>query len=97
VGHRDHLLSQGAASKTKLPHLTRGEADQTAAVEGKHSNQLGKSIALTTLHDLANLPHLTISIKLVDRRQNTTYKPITFETTSELLLMCPYQDWLPDE
>jgi hypothetical protein len=51
-----------------LLHLAGGGADQTAATEGKHSYQLRKAIALTTLHDLANLSNLTISIKVVDRR-----------------------------
>jgi hypothetical protein len=37
-----------------------------------------KTTALTTLHELADLPHITISIKLVDRRTNTTHKPITW-------------------
>jgi hypothetical protein len=37
---------------------------------------MGKTIAPTTLYDLANLPHLTMSIKLIE--QNTTHKPITW-------------------
>jgi hypothetical protein len=34
VDHRIDLLSQRAASKTELPHLAGGGADQTAAAEG---------------------------------------------------------------
>jgi hypothetical protein len=37
-----------------------------------------KTIALTTLNDLANLLHLTISIKLVDRRTKHYSQPITW-------------------
>jgi hypothetical protein len=36
------------------------------------------AIALTSLRDLTKVPHLTISIKLEDRRKNTTHKPITW-------------------
>jgi hypothetical protein len=67
VGHRTNLLNQRAAFKLQLPHLTGRGVDQKAASERKHSYQLGKLIALTTLHDLANLPHLTISNKLVEK------------------------------
>jgi hypothetical protein len=28
------------------------------------------------------------------KEQNTTQKQVTCETTSELLLMCQYQDWM---
>jgi hypothetical protein len=65
VDLRADLLSQRAAFKIELPHITRGGADQTAVAEW---NQLGESIVLTSLNDLANLAHLTISIKLVNRR-----------------------------
>jgi hypothetical protein len=34
VDHRVDLLNQRAAFKTEESHLTRGEADQTAAAEG---------------------------------------------------------------
>jgi hypothetical protein len=61
---------------------------------------LGKTIALITLHDLANLPHLMISIKLVDGRQKnktllTSQSP--GETTLELLRICQYQYWMAEE
>jgi hypothetical protein len=62
VDYKADLLNLRTAGKLKLPHFAEGEADQEAAAEGKHCYQLRKSIALTTLHDLAKLPHLTISI-----------------------------------
>jgi hypothetical protein len=69
---------------------------QTATAKGQHSYQLGKSIALTTLHDLAMLPHLTISIKLVDRE--------TKHYLQANHMMRPYQSfclyanpWMPEE
>jgi hypothetical protein len=68
VDCRADLLNQRAAFKTELPHLTEGGAHQIAAAEGQHSYQLGKSVALTTLHDLMIILHLTISIKLENRR-----------------------------
>jgi hypothetical protein len=52
-----------------------------------------KTTALTSLHELAVLPHLTIPTKLVDRRNQillTNQSP--GETTSELLLVYQYQD-----
>jgi hypothetical protein len=68
VDHRTDLLNYRTAFKIELHHLDRKGADKTNAAEGCHNRRLGKTIALTTLHDLANLPHLTISIKLADRR-----------------------------
>jgi hypothetical protein len=62
VDYRTDLLNLRAAFKLKLPHLTGKGVDQTAAAEGKHSYQLGKSISLTTLHDLSKLLYLTVSI-----------------------------------
>jgi hypothetical protein len=76
VDCRNDLLNQRATFKTELPYLAGGGADQTAASKGKHIYWLGKSIALTTLHDLTKLPHLTISIKLVDRRTKHYSKAI---------------------
>jgi hypothetical protein len=34
MDHRDDLLNQRAALKTKLPHIAGRKADQTAAAEG---------------------------------------------------------------
>jgi hypothetical protein len=59
------------AFKTELPHFAEGRADQTAAAEEQHSWCLVKITALTTLHELAVLPHLTIPTNLVDRRNKT--------------------------
>jgi hypothetical protein len=78
VDCRADLLNQRAAFKIELSHLTGGGADQAAAAEGYHTYQLGKTIALTTLHDLTNLPHITISTQLVEE-QNATHKPITWQ------------------
>jgi hypothetical protein len=68
VDPRADLLGQRAAFKTKLPHLAGGGAYQTKLQLKDNNYWLVKTTALTTLHDLANLPRLTISIKLVDRR-----------------------------
>jgi hypothetical protein len=68
VDYRADLLNLRAKFKLELPHLTGGGANQAAAAEGYHSYQLRKSIALSTLHDLPKLLHLTISMKLVDKR-----------------------------
>jgi hypothetical protein len=62
VVYRGDLLNLRTTFKLKLPHLAGGGADQTAAAKGQPSYQLGKSIPLTTLHDLAKLLHLTISV-----------------------------------
>jgi hypothetical protein len=43
-----------------------------------NSCQLGKTIALTTLYDLANLLHFIISIKLVDRRTKCYSQAVTW-------------------
>jgi hypothetical protein len=67
VDFRADLLNQRAELKTELHHLAGRGVEKTIAAEVYHSYQLGKSIALTNLYDLANLPHLTISIKLVAR------------------------------
>jgi hypothetical protein len=60
VDHRADILNQRAAFKIELPHFSGGGADKTAA-DGENNRS-------DHLHDLANLPHLTISIKLVERR-----------------------------
>jgi hypothetical protein len=62
VDYSSDLLNLRATFKLEVLHLTGGVADQATAAEGQHSYQLKKSIALTTTHDLAKLPHLTISI-----------------------------------
>jgi hypothetical protein len=54
VDHRANLLNQRAAFKTELLHLAERGADQTTVAEGQHSCGLGKTTAVTTLHDLAN-------------------------------------------
>jgi hypothetical protein len=50
----------------------------SAAAEEQHSCCLLKTTALTTLHELVILLHLTTPTNLVDRRSNTTHKPVTW-------------------
>jgi hypothetical protein len=57
-----------------------------------------KTTALTTLHKLAVLPHLKIPTHLVDwRNQILLTSQSADETTSELLLVCQYQERTPME
>jgi hypothetical protein len=74
VDHRTDFLSHKMAFKTELPHLIGGGGDQTC---GWRVTQLsaGETIALITLYDLAKLPHLTISIKLLDRKTKHYSQP----------------------
>jgi hypothetical protein len=51
-----------AAFKIELRHIAGRGADQTVADEEQHSYQLAKTIALTTVHNLANLLHITIQL-----------------------------------
>jgi hypothetical protein len=54
--------------------------------------------ALTTLHELAVLSHLIIPANLVDRRNQILLTSQSLsEVTSELLLVCQYQDWTHKE
>jgi hypothetical protein len=94
---RADLIGQRAVFKTELPHLTRGGADQTVAAGGQCSCCLVKTTmkittALTTIHEVADLPHLPIATNPVDRRNQIllTFQSIT-ETTSELPLVHQYQ------
>jgi hypothetical protein len=54
--------------------------------------------ALTSLHELADLPQFPIAINGMDRRKQillTSWSP--GETKSELLLVYQYQYWMPKE
>jgi hypothetical protein len=62
VSYRADLLNLRTACKLKLPHLTKGGADQAAATERQ-------------------------------KKKNTTHKPTTCETATELLLKYQHQDW----
>jgi hypothetical protein len=75
-----------------------GSLPNRNAAEGQHSCSLLKTTALTTLHDLPVLPHCTIPTNLVDRRNQILLSSQSpGEPTSELLLICQYQDWIPKE
>jgi hypothetical protein len=98
VDPRADLMGQRTVFKTELPHFAGGEADQTVAVEGQCSPCLVKTTALITLHKLADLNHLSIATNPVDRRNQillTSQSP--GETTSKLMLVHQYQDWMPKE
>jgi hypothetical protein len=57
-----------------------------------------KTTALTTLHNLAVLPHLTIPTNLVERRNQILLTSQSLgELTLEVALACQYQDWTPKE
>jgi hypothetical protein len=91
------LWDWGQHSKLNCPTLLGKSWPNRAAAEGQCRHCLVKT-ALTTLHKLAVLPHLTIPTNLVDRRNQislTSQSP--GDTTSELLLICWYQDWTPKE
>jgi hypothetical protein len=94
VDPRADLLGQRAVLKTELLYLARGRANQTVAAEGQCSCCLLKTtIALTTLHELADLPHLPVASNPVDRRNQILFtNQSPGENTSELLLVCQYQD-----
>jgi hypothetical protein len=61
VDPRADLLGQRTAFKTELPHLPEGGDEQAEL-------QLKDNTAASLLHELADLPQLTVSIKLMDRR-----------------------------
>jgi hypothetical protein len=90
VDPRADIVGKRTEFKTELP-LAVGGAEQTEL-------QLKGNAALTTLHKLADLPQLLNANNPVDRRKQI---PLTSqspgETTSELLLVCQYQDWTPKE
>jgi hypothetical protein len=68
------------------------------AAEGQCSCSLVKTTAMTTLHELVELPHLTIATNAVNRRNKIllrTQSPA--ETISELPLVCQHQDWMLKE
>jgi hypothetical protein len=69
VDRRADLLNQRAAFKLVLPAppLLEEKLTKQLQLEDNTAIQLGKAIALTTLHDLANLPHFTVSFIMVDR------------------------------
>jgi hypothetical protein len=55
-----------------------------------------KTTTLTNLLELAELPHLPVATNSMDGRKQillTSQSP--GETTSELLLVQQYQDWMP--
>jgi hypothetical protein len=60
-----------------LPPCWRRRWPNIAAAEGQHSCHLAKRTALTTLYNLAALPHLTIPVNLVDKMTNATHNPVT--------------------
>jgi hypothetical protein len=88
------LMKQRAVTKTEFPQPA-GEKLTRVVPEGQHSCCMVKiTTALTTLHKLANLPHLPIATNPVDRRNQillTSQSP--GETTLEIPLVHQYQDW----
>jgi hypothetical protein len=95
VDHRDDLLNQRAAFKTELTHLT--ELNKQLHLQDNTAISLGKSIALTSLHDLGN--YLTSQFQSNWRQKNKTLltRQSPGETTAELMLICQYQDGRPQE
>jgi hypothetical protein len=94
VDLRAYLVGQKAASKTELPQLAEGEADQTAAAEGQHSCHLVKTItALTRQTYLTSQLQQPCGQK--DQILLTSQSP--HETTLKFLFVHQYQDWMPKE
>jgi hypothetical protein len=71
------LLGKRAEFKTELPHLDKSRADQTT---------------LIILHELAELPHHPIATNSDRRNLILLTNQSPSETTSELLLVCQYQN-----
>jgi hypothetical protein len=89
---------RGQHSKLNCTTLLREELNRVAA-EGQRSCHLVKrKTALTTLHELTDLHHLPVATNPVNRRnQILLTSQSAGETTSELPLVCQYQDWIPKE
>jgi hypothetical protein len=52
------------------------------------------AIALTILQELGDLPYLTLSIELVDRRSKHYFQTPHLVRPPHLLFVCQYQDWM---
>jgi hypothetical protein len=92
------LWDRGQHSKLNYSTLLGRSWPNRATAEEQCRYCLLQKTTLTALHELAGLSHLTIPTNLVNRRDQillTNQSP--GKTTSELLLVCQYEDWTPKE